>query len=248
MYEIRLLIQQDIKLLFTNVLWIFYNTLFPLLLVLIMGQLTSGQYGSHISSYEYYTISFLVFSAFNAATIAANSFMEERIKAGNMRILYAPITHDWLYRSKIIASTLFTFVCHVIVGGVLAIWFHLPIGDHITVLLLALLVVEALSCSIGVLFCLLFHSESIANQILSIFINLCAVFGGIFFSMERFSGLLSAVSNLSPMTWIMRVVVQCIYDGAQSELWLMIGGFVGLIVMLLVICKVIFQEEACLCS
>ena len=49
----------------------------------------------------------------NSATIAANSFMEEKLRAGNMRILYAPLDPHLLYRSKIIASWLFSSILHL---------------------------------------------------------------------------------------------------------------------------------------
>lgn len=248
MYEIRLLIQQDMKQLFTNVLWIFYNTLFPLLLVLIMGQLTGSQYEHSTSAYAFYTISFLVYSACNAATIASNSFMEERIKQGNMRILYAPLTHDWLYRSKIIASTIFTFVCHLSVGVILVVIFDIPLGSHIGLLLLLLFLSEAFACCLGVLFCLLFQSESMANQVLSIFINLSAVFGGIFFSIERFSGVFTALSNFSVMKWILQAAVYCIYDGNIQNVILCSCCLSCLILLILIVCKVIFREEVCVCS
>lgn len=247
MYEIRGLIHQDIKLLFTNMMWMFYNTAFPFLLIAIMGSLCADLFGSDVRAYDYYGVAFLIYSGVNAATIASNSFMEEKIKAGNMRVLYAPIQHEWLYLSKIIASTLFCFICHVLVGIACVVLFHMQTGTMWWLLLVLLFLTELFASILGIFFCLLFRSENAANQVLTIFINLSALLGGIFIAMERFGDLLSAISWFSPMKWLLQASFLCIYDHEIIGVLYAAAGLVVLCIMLLMVCRHIFEEEACIC-
>ena len=212
-----------------------------------MGNICQDLYGSDVTAYDYYTIAFLLYSALNAATIASNSFMEDRIKAGNMRILYAPICHDWLYISKIIASSLFTFICHMLVAAVCVIIFHIHISNHPVSLIMLLFIAELFSCTLGVFCCLVFHSEQMSNQLLSILINLFAILGGVFFSLDRFGTIARMVSWLSPLKWMLYAAFTCIYDGSVWHVYQMIF-VLGLATALLgFLCHHIFNEEACLC-
>lgn len=78
----------DIKNLFTNIAWLFYGIVFPLLLIIILGYLTHNDYGNSIRSYDYYGVTLIIFSILNTGTIAANSFMEDKMKMGNMQYCF----------------------------------------------------------------------------------------------------------------------------------------------------------------
>lgn len=246
MYEIRKLLQQDFINLITNPMWLFYNTVFPYLLVVIMGYLTSSMYGEAVTSYDYYTISFLIYSALNTATIAANSFMEERIKAGNMRILYSPLDSAWLYLSKIFATFVFSSILHFFVIIALTLTFSLSFGSHLILLSILLLTLELFASTIGVCMCCILKSESSANQIITLMLNIMAILGGIFFSLDRFGGVIATISAISPVKWMMNAMFSIIYDGVTQS------GYITIILLLLCTgiglwgCKYTFHEENCL--
>lgn len=246
MYEIKQLILQDCINLIKNPMWLFFTTLFPFLLVSIMGYLCLDMYGKEVTSYDYYTISFMIYSALNTATIAANSFMEERIKAGNMRILYSPISNTWLYLSKLISSFLFSTCLHIVVIIVLAMTFSLSFGTHPLLLIALLIALELFSSTIGILMCCILKSENSANQVISLLLNVLAILGGVFFSLDRFGSVLSMISSLSPIKWVTDAAFTIIYDNIT------ISGYITIALLLLGTgiclwgCKRTFHAESCI--
>lgn len=236
----------DIKNLVMNLAWVFYAIFFPLLLIVILGYLTRFDYGAKIQSYDYYGITLLVFSIFNTGTIAANSFMEEKIKMGNMRIVFSPIHPSWIYISKIIASAIFDFLCHIIVVGVLILCFQFHIGQNSGLLLLLMFVGEFFGAALGVSLCCVLKSESICNQILSFVTQLAAVLGGVFFSLDRFGDIFMKLSYISPIKWMIQSCFLCIYDQQFIPIYLcMLSLMIGIGVCL-VICQKTWHGEDCL--
>lgn len=213
MKAVKNIIVQDVYNLFTNPMWIFYNVVFSFLMTAIFGYLTKGLYGDRVASYDYYGIAMTVFAVMNTGTIAANSFMEERIKAGNMRILFSPVNNVWIWISKIIASFIFGVVCHLVTIGLLKFSFHIYLGSGGWQWLMFLFIsAEFFAAVLGVFLCCLFKSEQTANQILSLVLQLMALAGGVFVSLERFGETFRNISFLSPMKWIMQSVFLLIYD------------------------------------
>lgn len=52
------LLKQDLKNLFINPMWVFYSTLFPFLLIVVMGYLSRDLFGEAVTSYDYYFVTF----------------------------------------------------------------------------------------------------------------------------------------------------------------------------------------------
>ena len=98
MYTFKQIFKMDLINLFTNPMWLFYNIGFALILVLTLGFLSGGGYGGDITAYDYYAVALMIYAIANTATISANSFMEERIKNGNMRVIYSPVP-SWQQQS-----------------------------------------------------------------------------------------------------------------------------------------------------
>lgn len=207
------ILKQDILNLFTNRMWLFYTIGFPLLLVLTLGFLSEGAYGVTITSYDYYGVTIMIFSALNAATLAANSFLEQRIKSANMRIVYAPIKGDAIYVSKIVATMVFTTVCYSVVGILLALLFHVNFGGQNAIYLwLLMLMVQWFAICFSIMMCCILKSEEVTNTIVSNALTLLAVLGGLFFPIASFGLWMEWISNLSPVKWIVCSSFQIIYD------------------------------------
>lgn len=236
----------DIKNLFTNIAWLFYGVGFPLLLIIILGYLTRNDYGTRISSYDYYGVAMLLFSVFNTGTIAANSFMEEKIKAGNMRIIFSPIHPSWIYLSKIIAAAIFDFICHMIVIGILIMCFQFHIGQYPEWLLLMMFIGEILGSAVGVSLCCVLKSESACNQVLSLITQLAAVIGGVFFSLDRFGDIFMKLSYISPIKWMIQSCFLCIYDSQLIPIYLCLLVMGIGICICLMICQRTWHKEDCL--
>lgn len=229
-----------------NPVWLFYTAIFPILLVLILGFLTRQNYGQDVTSYDYYGITIMLFIIVSSAMTAANAFMEERIKKPNMRIIYAPGTASIIYLSKILATFVFTFICHVVDLGILAIFFKVTIRAWIPVLVLFALT-ELFSVIFGVMMCCLLKTEEMTNQIISVIVPSVATMGGLFFSLDGYGEIMRRISLLSPAKWLCDSLFQIIYDDDFSLfLPIIIVLTIGSLIMLIV-CQFTFKKEDCIC-
>ena len=82
--------KMDLRNLFKNPVLVGYNTVFAVLLILIMGFLTSGNYAAPKEAYQYYAVTMLIYGILNGAMTASNCFLERDIKRPNLRIIYSP--------------------------------------------------------------------------------------------------------------------------------------------------------------
>lgn len=213
MYRFSQIFKRDFLNLIFNPMWVFNGTLFPFLLVLVLGFLSSGSYEISVTAYDYYGVSMMIYVIFNSATISSNSFMEEKIKQGNMRIIYSPVPKSFMYTSKILASFVFSSICHLLVIIVLHLSLNVNFGGtNVLFVILVLLLFEFLASILGVMFCCIFKSENTANQILSIVINISAVLGGLFFQLGGFGKNVENISYISPVKWIVTDIFKVIYD------------------------------------
>lgn len=246
MRNLYLITKEDFVNLIKNPMWVFYATGFPILLVLIIGYLTRDAYGGGFTSFDYYGITLMIYSAVNSGMTAANAFMEERIKYPNMRIIYAPGSLKNLYLSKIIASFLFSFLFHFIDMMLLHLLLQVTVRQPFYLFLLGGLC-ELFFVILGIMLCCIIKSEAMTNQIQSIVVNLLALLGGALFSLDSYGSMLRAISMLSPVKWMIKSAFELIYDqsfAAYLPTTIFLG--VGCILMLLV-CRVTFRREDCIC-
>jgi len=218
MYRFLSIFRRDLINLCLSPVWAAYCTLFPFLLVLILGGLCSASYGGRLTSYDYYGLTMIIFIIFNTSTIAANSFMEERVRRGNMRIIYSPVRRADIYLSKTAATFVFAGACHVsvifLLHAVLGVDFG---GRNMGFVIALLLFFELFSSSLGVACCVIFKRESTANQVLTIFINVAALLGGLFFQIDGLGRAVLVISYFSPVKWIFAAAARIIYDGDLSS-------------------------------
>lgn len=246
MRNLSLIIKEDLKNLLKNPMWIFYATLFPVLLVIILGFLSKNSYGSDVTSFDYYGITLMIYSILTSGMTSANSFMEERIKKPNMRIIFAPGNIKSVYLSKIIASFIFAFTFHILDMLFLCIVFKIHITAIVHILVLMGLL-EFCAVSLGIMFCCIFKTEAMANQILSIVINLFAIFGGLLFSLDGYGKVIRTISYISPAKWLSVTVFRMIYD---NDFALFIPVVIVLILLnfaILAVCGKTFRKEDCIC-
>lgn len=246
MRNLWLIAKADFKNLITNPMWVFYATAFPLLLVMIIGYLTKGAYGNGFSSYDYYGVTLIIYSALSSGMTAANAFMEERIKKPNMRIIYAPGNVKSLFLAKIGASFVFSFLTHIVDFAILSLVFGIEVKG-VGQLLVLLGLTELFSVTLGITMCCVIKQESMTNQLQSIIINLLAVLGGVLFSLDGFGGTVRKISMISPVKWIVNAAFQIIYD-RDSHLLLPAAGFLaGCIIIMTAVCCFTFRKEDCIC-
>ena len=225
-----------------------YNTVFTILVILIMGFLTSGVYANSSDAYNYYAVSFLIYAMLNGAMTATNCFMERDIKKPNLRIIHSPVGRFPIYFSKIVASTLFDYICHLLVLAILVPVLHINLGGGNAVYIILLMVpIEFASAALGVLFCCIFKTEVAASTLLSTAISILAFLGGTFFSFDGMGGALAFVSRLSPVKWLTDAFFEIIFDANLSSVYSLLAGSVILSALLVFGCSKLFRTEDYLC-
>lgn len=244
MYRFSQIFKRDYLNLIFNPMWVFNGTLFPFILVLILGFLSSGNYGNGVTSYDYYGVSMMIYVIFNSATISSNSFMEEKIKQGNMRIIYSPVPKSFMYISKILASFVFSAICHLFVMLVLHFTLNVNFGgNNVLFVILVLLLFEIFASILGVMFCCILRSENTTNQILSIVINISAVLGGVFFQLDGLGKNVANISYISPVKWIVTDIFKVIYDNDFSYYLQVATVLIALSIAGLIMCEKFYKEE-----
>ena len=244
MYKFKKIFIIDLVNLLTNPMWIAYAIAFPVLLILILGFLTSGSYGDTITSYDYYGVALMIYGVFNASTFAANSFLEERIKNPNMRIVYSPVRSFYIHFSKVLATTVFCTAMYTIVAVLLKITVGVNYGgaDAWSIFIIMLLSIFFFS-SLGVTVCCVIKNEGATNSILNLIFTLAAVFGGIFFPVNGLGKAIAAASWASPAKWILTVCLQIIYDKDFSLFLPVCGILVLLCAVSVLLCNKFFRGE-----
>lgn len=244
MYQFRQILKRDTLNLFTNPMWIFYTVFFPLLMILILGFLSEGSYGTELSSYDYYGITMMIYSALNAATLAANSFMEQRIKSPNLRIVFSPVKPMYIYLSKIIATVIFTTVCYSAVGVALHFMMNVNFGGEKAIFLWMLMIaVEFFASCLSVMVCCIVKSEEITNTIVSNLITLLAVVGGLFFPVDGMGKVIEVISDFTPVKWISTSLFQIVYDNNMMSFLPILGILVVLGLIFIFISHKAFKME-----
>lgn len=235
--------KRDFKNMLFSPMMLLYMTVFPMALVLVLGYLNSGTYGSKVTSYDYYGISILVYCAFGMSCNAANNFMEAHIKASNMRIIFSPVNTSYIYISKILATFAFSAICLFPVVGILNIALNVNFGSKFIYVLILLMLLSLSSSAVGILFCCIFKSEELANKILSIINNSLAFLGGTFIPLEGFGKTIRVLSGISPVTWIQRDIFKIIYDGNTDVFLPEVLALIGAFLVATVLCKITFRTE-----
>lgn len=166
-----------------NPMLLIFNTIFPLILIGVMGFVTKGGYGAGgVSSYDYYGVTMIIFTALLIAMTATNTFMEEKVKRGNTRIAYAPVSKTEIYLSKLIATYILGSISYSLILLIGQYLFHINFGGkNLLYIMLLINILSLFGCSLGTLFCSIFKSEEVANSVMQIPILVFVFFGGTFF-------------------------------------------------------------------
>lgn len=245
MYKFFIILKRDLINLILNPTLLLYNTMFPFLLILILGFLTGDSYGKKgVDAYDYYGITMLLFIVLNVSITAANSFMEKSLKASNLRIIYSPIKPSFIYLSKIVATFLFTSVGFIILMTLSKIILGVNFGGRNTIYVFILvLLLDLLSSSLGIFFCCIFKSEEMTNKILSLVNNIFAILGGLFFQIDGLGKFAHKLTYISPVKWVLEGIFRIIYDHSFASFMPIAMTLGALSIILITGCKLMFKTE-----
>lgn len=190
---------------------IFYSIVFPVVIIFLLGYLTSRSYGSEFTSYEYYSIVMTPFCLFMGITSVAYASVDEKRMKTSYRYMIAPLSKSSLILSKFLSCVITLTVCSIIVLIISKFCFHLPINGN-AVYLIALLLCESVAITgLGLFFGLANKNFATIQNYLNLPIMIFGFLGGVFFPVSSLNSILSFIINLSPLTWINRGIMYCIY-------------------------------------
>lgn len=240
--------KMDMENLFKNPVLVNANTLFPVILILLMGYLVSGSYADAGDAYRYYTVTFILYGMLNGAMTASNCFMERDIKKPNLRIIYSPVGSFPIYFSKILSSFIFDYGCHLIMLAILCPLIHFDLGGrNAGYIILLMAPIEFAAAALGTMFCCIFKTEEMTSSLLSTCVSIFCFLGGTFFSLDGLGGTMAAVSRLSPVKWMTDSFFSIIFDGNLASFLPMLIAGTAVSILLVLGCVKFFKTEDYLC-
>ncbi len=235
--------KMDMINLFKNPVLIGFNSIFGLLMILIMGFLSSGNYANSKDAYQYYLISLIIYMMLNGAMTASNCFMERDIKRPNLRIIHSPAGGFQIYFSKILSSFLFDYSLHLALLVVLCPLLDVTLGSRPIYFILLMAPIEFGAAALGIFFCCVFHNEETTSTLLSSMVSLLCALGGTFFSLDGLGKIAAFASKLSPVKWMNNAFFAISCDNSISYFWPVF--FIATIISALLVagCGVFFRTE-----
>ncbi|MCY8425999.1 ABC transporter permease [Bacillus vallismortis] len=232
-----------------NPVLVIANSAFPFVLILVMGFVTKKSFGAGgVSSFDYYTVNMMIFAAALIAMTASNTFMEEKVKKANIRIVYAPVSTSSIYLSKILSTWIFSIIMYSVNVLLAQTVFHLNVGgQNLPYVMLLLYVFLFFGCCFGTMFCCLFKNEEQANGIMQIPIAFFVFFGGVFFGIHRFGDTVNHISLLSPVKWVTECSFRLIYDQDFSMLLPVMTGLFLASIICIAVSHVVCKPEGYVC-
>lgn len=197
---------------------IFYSVVFPIVMIALLGYLTSKSYGSYFTSYEYYSIVMIPFCLLMAITSVAYAAVDEKRMKTSCRYMIAPISKSSLIIAKFLSGVIALTVCSIIVLLISMRIFHLPVSGN-EVNLVTLLLCESIAISgLGLFFGLASKNFATIQNYLNLPIMIFGFLSGAFFPVSTLNPVLSFIVNLSPLTWINRGIMYCLYTSDTTIL------------------------------
>lgn len=239
------LIKQDLKNLITTPVVIMACVVYPWLLVGLFGFIFSSLYGGEgVSSYDYYGVTMMIYIIIASITITPNTFMEKKLRQGNIRIAYAPVSKVSIYMSKILSSYLFMVVT-VSINMTLMNYFKIANlgGDNFIYVLVLFMAFLLFTVTIGGAVCVILKTEELTNMILSNVASIFALVSGMFFPVDSLGKVISNLANLSPIKWILDSTFSLIYDNSFQNYKAIVFGMILLSMACLVVMHFNYKPE-----
>lgn len=234
----------DIKRRSKDGFFIGYNIIFPVIMILLLGYLSSESYGKQFTGYHYYTIVMLPFCVAMAMITAAYAGKDDAYKRTAARMLFSPVTKTQIVLAKLISCTIVISICNVLVLLFSCLVLRLPIREEFLLITLLLTVETFTTCAIGLFIGFGMKNFLVIKNIMNLPIGVAGILAGAFYPIGTLNRGLNIVLHLSPLTWMNQSIFRYVYDHDTSLLWKTTGIYfiVGLIFMSLAI-RLFKKEE-----
>lgn len=189
-----------------------YNIVFPVIIIILLGYLTSKSYGEEFTSYNYYTIVTIPFCVFMGIISVSYAAQDEKGSNTSYRYMISPISVADLVLSKLFSCTIILSLCNLITLFLLRGIFHMSFGGKFLAVIFLLTCESIVVSSIGLFLGFVCKNLDMLCNIINIPIVIFGFLGGVFFPVSSLNSTISLIINISPLTWINRAIVACIYD------------------------------------
>ncbi|MCC0632729.1 ABC transporter permease [Clostridioides sp. ZZV15-6388] len=223
---------------------LFYNIVFPLIIIMLLGYLTSKSYGTEFTSYNYYTIVTIPFCILMGIISVSYAAQDEKISNTSYRYMISPISIKELVLSKLFSCTIILSLCNVITLVIIKGVFQISFGGNFLAIIFLLVCESTVVSAIGLFLGLACKNLDILRNVINIPIVIFGFLGGVFFPVSSLNPVVSLVINISPLTWVNRSIVTCIYDDNLQPLFNISSIFVMTSILMTVLTVKLFKREA----
>lgn len=226
----------------TPVMFMMYFV-YPILLTAIIGYLTQSNFGGGISSYEYYSIGMMIFIFTSSGLISSYNFLDDNIKQGNVRTMFAPIKKLGIYLSQIISGTTYSSVAIVVTMLIFNLLFGVNYNGNGILICISFIILCFMSNALGMFLCTTINHVGMVNVVFNLVQVVLCVLGGAFFSLEVLGEVPAMISKISPVKWFMDGLLNSMYDNNNFILFVAIGINIIVAIMLIGLTYKIFKIE-----
>jgi ABC-2 type transport system permease protein len=207
-----------------------YNIIFPVIMLLLLGYLTSESYGRSFTGYQYYSVVMLPFCIALAIISAAYAGKDEAYRKTAIRFLFTPINKAQIVLSKLFSLSIVISICNLVVLLCSLLLFRLPIGDKLVPIFLLLAAETFAVCALGLFIGFGMKNFILIKNLMNLPIILAAILAGVFYPFGTLKEEVAFAVKMSPLSWINRSLFLYIYDSSSSLLWriTLICVFVGI--------------------
>lgn len=191
---------------------IFYNIVFPLFMILLLGYLSSMSYSKEFTSYRYYSIVLIPFCIMMGITNVAYAMQDERNAKTAYRVLVAPITKRTLILAKFLSCFSILSLTNILTLTISKFIFNMDLQGQYFMILLSFTGLTFLTSAIGAYLGLACKNFLMIKNFMNLPIMIFGLLGGCFYPIASNDLILSKMISLSPLTWINHGIISSIYE------------------------------------
>jgi len=207
-----------------------YGVMFPLLLILILGYISTNYYSGEngITSYYYYALVSIPLCIFLSSITLMYVAREESLFKCGERFILAPVDKVSIVLAKILPATISTTFYNLLLLIFCKFILKINFNGRNFEMIVILLVLGFMSCAIGTFIGLCTKDFLSVKNLVSIPIMIMGMLGGSFFPIASLGRGIEIISYFSPLTWINRGIFSMLNDNS------MVLYFTSIIVALLI--------------
>jgi ABC-2 type transport system permease protein len=194
---------------------------------------------------DYYAVTMISLFILYGTMGGAYAINGERTRKTEGRILAAPVKKAELLTAKVVGAVMITVIQIAVVVLVSKFLLQVYFGENILIVSLILLSEIIMSVSLGVGVAFIIKNEAAANGILNALIPFMAFLGGAYVPLEQFGeGFFMKLTNISPLRWVNRSIINIIYSGDTSTAMTTIIMNLAIAAVFIAISSGLFRKEA----